>query len=314
MGMLRDLGLKLDTWHGRTAMARFKNGWPAHASPDVGFYRTPLTQYRYRVVGSGPTLVFAADPPMSLENYDGLIEAFSPYFRVIVFELPAMGFSAVSSDYRFDFYQTNDDVARFLADVAGEGAILAFSCVAGLCAVDLACRRPELVSRLALIQTTDVAGFAVWKARRDPQGILAKPIIGQLAMKQMAPKRMPAWYRLSVGRKEMIDALVACACRSFEHGAMWSLASAYQVYMDPSIRLGRPKQPALAFWGQADRSHPAEHVDSPKRLADHVDMIVYPDLGHTPELEDPARLCTDLRAWIAKSGQVFPPAPEAPII
>ena len=301
---LRELGTKLDTWGGRRKMATFRAGWAAHTSPEIGFYRTPLTQYRYRVRGSGPTLVFSADPPMTLENYDALLDAFSPHFRVVIFELPAMGFSAVDPSYRFDFYQTNDDVARFLKDVAGEGAILAFSCVASLCAIDLACRRPELVSRLALLQAGDVAAFAAWKAGRDPKGILARPFLGQMVMKQLAPKRMPEWYRLSVGRKDMLDELVACACRSFDHGAMWSLASAYQLYMDPSIRLDKPKQPLLAFWGGADRSHPKENAEGPRRLADRVDYILYPDLGHTPELEDPERVCRDLLAWLQRGERV----------
>lgn len=298
MKALQELGAKLDTWGGRRKMAAFKSGWAAKTSHEIGFYTTPLTQYRYRMRGSGPTLVFSADPPMTLENYDALLDAFSPHFRVIIFELPAMGFSAVDPSYRFDFYQTNDDVARFLKDVAGDGAILAFSCVASLCAIDLACRRPELVSRLALLQAGDVAAFSAWKAGRDPKGILARPFLGQIVMKQLAPKRMPDWYRLSVGRREMLDELVACACRSFDHGAMWSLASAYQLYMDPSIRLEKPKQPILVFWGLADKSHPKGNENSPKRLADHVDTIFYPDLGHTPELEDPARVCLDLLAWL----------------
>ncbi len=298
MKAIRELGTKLDTWGGRRKMATFKAGWAAHTSPEIGFYATPLTQYRYRVRGSGPTLVFSADPPMTLENYDALLDAFSPHFRVIIFELPAMGFSAVDPAYRFDFYETNDDVARFLKDVAGEGAILAFSCVASLCAIDLACRRPELVSRLALLQAGDVAAFATWKAGRDPKGILARPFLGQWVMKQLAPKRMPDWYRLSIGRKDMLDEFVACACKSFEHGAMWSLASAYQLYMDPSIQLDKPKQPLLAFWGEADRSHPKQNAESARRLADQIDYISYPDLGHTSELEDPARVCRDLLAWL----------------
>lgn len=307
MTIIQRLGAKLDTWDGPRKAKQFKSGWAGQTSPEIGFFRSPLAQYRYRCRGNGPTIVFAADPPMTLEVYDELLDIFSATFRVIVFELPAMGFSAVEPSYGFQFTETNDDVALFLRDVAGEGAILAFSCVSGLCAVDIAARYPELVSHLTLLQVGDVEAFQRWKASCDPKGVLAKPIVGQIVMKQIAPKRMPAWYALSVGREHLVDHFCACAERSFQHGAMWSLASAYQIYMDPGIDLPKPAQPLLALWGLADRSHPSENADSPHRLADGIAYKAYPDLGHTPELEDTARVYRDIVDFLesepAKTGR-----------
>jgi pimeloyl-ACP methyl ester carboxylesterase len=300
MTMLKRLATKLDTWNGPSKMVQFRDGWASETSTEIGFFKSPLAQYRYRCRGTGPTIVFAADPPMTLEVYDALIDVFSEHFRVVVFELPAMGFTAVEPNYVFDFKQTNDDVAIFLKEVAGEGAILAFSCVAGLCAIDIAARYPNLASHLILFQTGDVAAFEVWKSGRDPKGILAKPFVGQILMKQLAPKRMPDWYKLSVGRTHMIPHLCQCAAHSFQHGAMWSLASAYQTYMDPSIILPQPDQPLLAIWGLADRSHPPGNAQSPKRLAQEVTYIAYNDLGHTPELEDPVRIYADVLRFVSQ--------------
>lgn len=303
MKLLTRLGTLLDTWGGEARMRRFRSGWPASASPGVGFHRTAKVQYRYREAGAGPTIVFTADPPMTLEVYDELIEVFSRRFRVVVVELPAMGFSATSRDFGFAFRETNDDLAGFLRAICGERSILAFSCVAGLAALDIAGRLPELASHLCVIQTGGVEVFARWKAGRDPRGVLARPVLGQMIMRRLAPKRMPAWYALSMGRRERIAEYCACAERSFEHGAMWSLASAYQCYMSEHDDPPMPTQPMLSLWGRADRSHPPQNVQALTALRSNVAAVTFDDLGHTPELEDPRRVFEAIDAFIDAWGQ-----------
>lgn len=291
-GLFSRIGARIETWGGTAKMARFRTGWPATATPQVKFHRTAKVQYRYLEAGCGRTIVFTCDPPMTIEVYGPLVKAFAAHFRVIVVELPAMGFSATTPDYAFGFHETNDDLAAFLRAVAGEGSIFAFSCAASLAALDIAGRMPELTSHLALMQAGGTEAFAIWKAGRDPKGILAKPILGQLAMARMAPKRMPQWYGLSVGRKEQISHFCDCAERSFAHGAMWSLASAYQIYMNQQGELPRPAQPILSIWGAADRSHPASNAHSLARLYQGVRTVTFDDLGHTPELEAPDLVLT----------------------
>ncbi len=297
-GLLTRMGARLDTRGGEAKMARFRKGWPAAATPGVKFHRTAKVQYRYLEAGNGQTIVFTADPPMTIEVYGPLVAAFAPHFRVIVVELPAMGFSAATGDYGFAFRETNDDLAAFLRAIAGEGSIFAFSCVASLAALDIAGRMPELASHLALMQAGGAQAFARWKAGRDPKGILARPVLGQIAMARMAPRRMPDWYRLSVGRKEQIPHFCNCAERSFAHGAMWSLASAYQIYMDVAEELPRPAQPILSIWGAADRSHPAGNAHSLAQLYEGVRTVTFDDLGHTPELEAPDHVLDAIQAFL----------------
>ena len=263
-GLFTRMGARIDTWGAAARMARFRTGWPATATPQVQFHRTAKVQYRYLEAGRGQTIVFTCDPPMTIEVYGPLVEAFGAHFRVIVVELPAMGFSAATSDYAFGFRETHDDLA----------------------------------SHLTLLQAGGTEAFAIWKAGRDPRGLLAKPLLGQLAMAHMAPRRMPQWYRLSVGRKEQIPHFCACAERSFTRGAMWSLASAYQIYLDRRDELPRPQQPILSIWGAADRSHPAGNAHSLARLYDGVRTVTFDDLGHTPELEAPDQVLTAILGFV----------------
>ena len=297
-GFLSRLATRIDTSGSKARMKEFKTGWPATASKDVKFYRSQKVQYRYRERGTGPTIVFSADPPVTLEMYDELFELYAPHFRVIAVELPAMGFSAPDKGYRFGFRETNDDIAEFVHAVAGEGAILAFSCVAGLGAVDVAVRYPDLVSRLVLIQTGDVEAFQLWKQGRDPKGVLAKPFMGQYVMKKIAPSRMPDWYDLVLGQRQRMDQFCACADESFKHGALWALASAYQLYLGPEAAIGRPDQPILAIWGLKDGSHPAENIESAKRIGDQVTHHTLPEARHFPELEDPEAVLKLIRDFL----------------
>lgn len=285
--MLSRLGAYVDTWGDRKRIAAFREGWPARSRADIRFHDTGVTQYRYRERGEGPVIVFAADPPVTLEMYDALLDVYARRFRVIVVELPAMGFSAARTSYGFSFRESADDVARFLEAVAGEGAILAFSCAAGMAAVDIAARRPELVSKLALIQTTDWQGFQNWRDARDPKKILAKPVLGQMAMKKLGPSRAPAWFKLATGNTAMIEPFCQCAAETLEHGAGWPLASAYQRYLKPGPSpLARPKQKMLIIWGKADKSHGPDAPERAKHLGDNVRIVELGHVGHFGDLED----------------------------
>lgn len=299
MTMLQKIATGIDTWGGAAKVRRFRTGWPAKTSPDIRFHDTGLVQYRYREAGSGQTIIFTVDPPMTLEVYDRVIDLFSQRFRVVAVELPAMGFSAARFGYQFGFRETNDDLATFIRAICGTQSIFAFSCVASLAAIDIAYRQPDLASHLCLLQAGGVEAFARWKAARDPKGMLARPVVGQLAMKQMAPKRMPQWYGLSVGRQDQIPHFCACAERSFDEGAMWSLASAYQLYMSLTEELPVPGQPMLSIWGKADRSHPADNAHTLAHLYADVRCVTFEDLGHTPELEDPYAVFETILSFVA---------------
>ena len=120
--MLTRLAALMDTaGYARRARAA-REGAAGRARPGVGFFATPRAQYRDRSAAKGPAIVFCADPPLTLEAYDDLIALLAPRFRVIVFEAPAMGFSAARPRYGFGFRETVDDIALFLRAVAGPGA------------------------------------------------------------------------------------------------------------------------------------------------------------------------------------------------
>lgn len=300
--MLKWMAARLDTMGAGKKANSVHNAWAARSRSDIRFVKANGVTFRYREAGEGRPIVFAADPPITLEAYDHLLRVYSKDFRTIVFELPAMGFSVPGFWQDFRFPQANDSIAAFVDLIAGEPALLAFSCVAGLGALDIAARHPALVSHLVQIQTPSWTEEIRWKKARDPKNVLAKPFLGQIAMKRLARSRAPRWLELAVGREDCVPRFCACATDALDHGAAWAMATAFQNYLpDKEPSLARVAQPTLAIWGNSDGSHRHTDRQSSLWLCDHPAsrIVEHDDLGHFPELEDVELIHAEILRFVA---------------
>jgi pimeloyl-ACP methyl ester carboxylesterase len=288
MTMLSRLAAQTEKWNWRSRIERVRQGFPSQSCDHLGFYEDDNCLIRYRKAGCGPAIVFLCDGPATLEVYDRLIATLAPHFTVVAFETPGNGFSVPKPTYSFGFRQTNDAVARFLRVVAGERAILAFSCGASYAAVDIANRYPELCSHLVIIQAPSWQEELKWKKRRDPKGLISTPFLGQLVFPSMMKSRAPAWYELSMASGPAVNHFCSCTAHAFECGAKFALPTMFQSYLvGNETPFGLPEQPTLAIWGNQDASHADTDKASSISLARSVELITLDDVGHFPELEDP---------------------------
>jgi pimeloyl-ACP methyl ester carboxylesterase len=270
-----------------------------NSRPGIANLQLPDTLIRYRMVGDGPqTLVQAADPPVVIEQYDELIQCLEEDFRVIVFEIPGFGFSLPRSGFRFDFAKVNDLVAEFLRRLAVGPYLLAFPCVSAYGAIDIAARFPSLVSGVTLVQAPSWSEQVKWKHGRDRQGILSKPVIGQLALQALKRKRAPQWFNAAVGNREKLSEFVETTDTAFAHGACFSLASAFQRYLtDKEQSLAIVNQPSLVIWGEADRTHRQTDKSSTRVYCPHAKEVRFAGAGHFPELEEPEMFAREIQEW-----------------
>jgi pimeloyl-ACP methyl ester carboxylesterase len=270
-----------------------------NSRPGIASLELPDALIRYRMVGNGPqALVLAADPPVVIEQYDEPIHCLESDFRIIVFEPPGFGFSLPRSGLRFDFTRMNDVVAEFLRRLAVGPYLLAFPCITAYGAIDIAARFPSLVSGVALIQAPSWSEEVKWKHGRDRQGILSKPVIGQLILQALKRKRAPQWFDAAVGNREKLSDFVATTATAFSHGACFCLASAFQRYMtDKEPALGAVNQPSLVIWGEADRTHRHTDKSSTRQYCPQAKEIRFANAGHFPELEEPEMFGREIRAW-----------------
>lgn len=278
--------LEFRNWRDRIELAR--TGPPSVSCQDLSLYEDDLCAIRYRKGGTGPAIVFLCDGPATLEVYDRLFATLMDRFTVIAFEAPGNGFSVPKPGYDFGFQPVNDGVARFLKTVAGEQAILAFSCGGTYAAVDIAVRYPELCSRLITIQAPSWSEEMRWKRRRDPKKIISTPFLGQLVFPKMMKARAPDWYKLSMADTPTVDHFCTCTANAFAQGATFALPTMFQSYLaGHETPFAMADQPLLALWGERDQSHQETDKQSSSELAHDCDIVRLNHVGHFPELEDP---------------------------
>ena len=288
----------LDTLVTPWRRARVTQGPGARSREDLHFMHLPRASIRYRLAGSGTrSIVFCADPPVTLELYDELIAALAPDFRVLVFELPAFGLSLPRLGLGFELQTVAGLVREFLQQLALGPYVLAFPCVPAYSALWLAGHHPELVSGLVLMQAPDWQQELAWKHGRDPKNILGRPYIGQILLRLLRRRRAELWYRLALGRQELLEHFSHTTQCAFDHGAGFSLASAFQRHLTgPEPVFGDIGQPALVVWGEADRSHRQTDRESIRRYLPQARLLRFPEVGHFPELEAPRRFAAEVRA------------------
>jgi len=281
--------------------ATVTRGAGSRTRPDLRFMHLPQASIRYRDSGQdrndgARSIVFCADPPVVLELYDTLLRELAPDFRVIVFEMPAYGLSLPRLGLDFSLRGVAQVIAEFLRRLALGPALLAFPCVPAYSALWIARHHPELVSGLVLMQAPDWEQELRWKDGRDPKKILARPYVGQLLLRLLRRSRAGLWYRLALGRRELLEPFTEVTQSSFDHGGGFALASAYQKHLaGPEPDFGRITHPALVVWGEADRSHAHTDRASILRYVPAARIVSLPEAGHFPELEAPQRFAAAVR-------------------
>src|SRR5262245_23842863 len=84
------------------AGARADHAWAAQSRPGIRWIDADGSRIRVRVAGSGPRrIVFAADPPNTVEHYDALFAAITPWAQAVCVELPGFGFSRAAAGFAF---------------------------------------------------------------------------------------------------------------------------------------------------------------------------------------------------------------------
>jgi pimeloyl-ACP methyl ester carboxylesterase len=142
--------------------------------------------------------------------------------------------------------------------------VLALPCAAGLISFALARDRPELVSKLVLIQTPSWPEEIAWSRRVDSSNLLGKPIVGQLLMAFGKRRVATGWYKAVTPDRETAGRFDAVAQERLDHGAGYCLASIFQaIRREPTPDFGVLGQDALVLWGLADRTHRRTDKRSP---------------------------------------------------
>ncbi|MBB3045900.1 pimeloyl-ACP methyl ester carboxylesterase [Litorivivens lipolytica] len=290
---MKALGAKLDL-----QLWRIPSEIPEHEQTSIISVGSASVRLR-DTGGTGNSLVFLCDPPITVEAYDGLISAFSPDFRVIVAEVPGFGFSRASSGRQLSFTGAVEIVETALASLELKSVVLFGPCICGFVATEIASRGNLPVAGVVLMQAPDKEGMLAWVERMDPKGLLRVPLFGQMLLKLNAKKTVKFWLKYATAKIFDPSSIIDVTTQSLEDGGGYPLATMLQSWSAGTKDAGL-EIPGLIIWGRQDRSHLETPSECTRAHLVNGEVIEFPDCGHFSELEKPAEFAATVRPFLSR--------------
>jgi pimeloyl-ACP methyl ester carboxylesterase len=238
----------------------------------------------------------------SLHTFEGWQLALQNQRRVITVDLPGFGLTGPSpqGEYRIEAYTRF--VLRLLDIMGVQRVVLGGNALGGEVAWQTALLAPERVRKLILI---------------DSDGYQLSPLSQPIAF-QIAGARGLRWVSERILPRSVIEASVrdvfghpskvtqVLVDRYFELNLRVGNRRALFQRMDQSesgakehmIRL--IKQPTLVMWGQRDGMVPVEFSYRFCKDVPNCTLVLFDELGHIPQEEDPARTLVPVQRFLDK--------------
>jgi pimeloyl-ACP methyl ester carboxylesterase len=256
--------------------------------------------------GDAAPLVLLHGTGASLHTWEGWVAALKKTRRVISFDLPGFGLTGpFAGQYAADDYR-GDTYARFVLDVMDAlkvgRAVIGGTSLGGEIAWRAVSLAPQRFERLILV---DAAGYAL-KPDDVPLGfrVASLPLVNRLA-EHLLPRAVVVGSVRSVygDPSRVTEALVD---RYFEltlrEGNRHALATRLQ-QLEAGAHVERLKAitvPTLILWGGRDRLVPPAAAQQFARDIRGAQLVMFDDLGHVPQEEDPARTVQAVLAFLEK--------------
>jgi pimeloyl-ACP methyl ester carboxylesterase len=259
----------------------------------------PLRAWRGGEAGPAPTVVVVPDPPNVIEHHLPQLEAIGRDTAALGLELPGFGHSAVPRAFDFSLQGYAEVLAAVLERESEGPLVLAFSCIGGLVAIELAARMPRVVG-LLLVQTPSLEDAQSWARRVDPAGLIGTPVLGQLLVRAGRRRIADRWYRAALPRGAAPEPFVRPALAADDAGADYCLASALQALR--GVEAPTAEVPATVLWGCADRTHRPSDPERLRASLPRLQVRTVADAGHFPDLEAPEDFALELRRLFDRLG------------
>lgn len=225
----------------------------------------------------------------SLHTWDGWAEALRSQRRVIRFDLPGFGLTGPNAvdDYSMAVYV--QWLGALLDRLGVQRAVLAGNSLGGEVAWATAHVMPERVDKLILV---DAAGYA-FESESVPLAfrIAATPGLSVLMRQLLPPGMVEKSVRSVYGdparvTPQLVQRYRDLALRAGNRHALATRMAQHNTGREQDIR--DLKIPTLILWGARDRLIPPANGDRFAADIQGSQLVVFPELGHVPQEEDPA--------------------------
>lgn len=276
-----------------------------YAAPPSRFILVDGLRLHYRDEGprDGPVLLLLHGFGASLHTWDGWVAALSDRHRVIRLDLPGHGLTGPDAAGRYGPDAMAEMVAGFARALGLPRFALAGNSMGGHVAWRYALRQPSQVERLILV---DAAGLPRDEPRPGVLALGAMAWFGRLVGEGLAIAT-PRWLfaanlKSAYGDPTLVSEALVTRYFELMHRA-GNRRAAMQVTSatrdaDAAARLGEIRQPVLILWGARDTWILPKYAEAFKAQLPHATLIIYPDLGHVPMEEAPARTAADAKRFL----------------
>jgi pimeloyl-ACP methyl ester carboxylesterase len=234
--------------------------------------------------GSGDVLLFLHSFPLQAAMWDYQIDAFEGAHRCLAVDLPGFGESPPPANPTRSSMQGWANLVVKVLDQLEVGKATVVGCsMGGYVAMALLRHHPARVERLVLADTRARSDDPSMVNRRSEmqQQVRAGSEIASLAKSTVEGLLSGA----SMARPELVDYVHALADGATPEGWIGAL-EAMKNRPDSMLVLRQTKVPSLVLVGELDRIAPIAEARS-LRLLLKGELVVIPNVGHLPNIEDP---------------------------
>lgn len=270
-----------------------------YANADSRFIEVDGMTTHYRATGKGAPIILLHDAQNSLLTWTGWIDSLKDKYRVISVDLPGFGltgphprgsYSAFMYENFLDSFSIRLGLNRFSLAGNGLGAQIAWH---------YAAEHPQKLDKLILM---DAPGYE--KKENSWINMLASTPVFNRVIWRITPK---SFIRLYLEDVYADDSLVTDSIVQ-RHFDLFLRPGNRKAFTDrASVRDNRPPvgefvkkitAPTLIIWGAEDTRISPEHAYQFHQHIHNSDLRIYPNTGHWPQEENPARTVSDVKAFL----------------
>jgi pimeloyl-ACP methyl ester carboxylesterase len=276
---------------------------PRFASPPSTFLNVAGMKVHMRDEGprDDPSpIVLLHGSAASLHTWDGWAEALKSSRRVIRFDLPGFGLTGPSPDRNYSIDNAIRLLIAMLDHLGIERAVLGGNSLGGLIAWRTALEYPARVERLILV---DSGGYPAPSSSTPLGFYLAKlPTIAWMVRNTLprilvAQGLRHAYADQTKVTPELIEQYRDLLRREGNRGALMDRARQRRPATSAS-RIAQLRLPTLIIWGGQDRMIPSEAAERFHHDIADSKIVIFDDLGHVPQEEDPARTVVPVQQFL----------------
>jgi 2-hydroxy-6-oxonona-2,4-dienedioate hydrolase len=252
----------------------------------------------YYEQGSGPALVLLHGMFGDHLDWEPVLEPLARDFRVIAVDLPGFGESDKPDiDYTVEFFL--DSLQALLKHLGIAKAALIGNSFGGTLSIFFAIAHPEIVERLVLVSSGGIRPFTTEEQARVAVHYVEENL-GALTPAIQEAMLSPIFARLSDQRERYLAKQNAKLTRPDFKSYVRVLARCAKLGASHELvhRLAEIPCQTLMVWGDKDVVFPKEFAQKALPNLHSGKLVLLPDCGHVPQLDDPVAFVREVREFL----------------